>query len=170
MPVGGDARAIVADWITWLRVEKLWGEEDPLFPATEVLPGANRCFGVTGLKRAHWSSAGPICAIFRDAFTAAGLPYFNPHSFRHTLVHLAERVCRTPEHFKAWSQNLGHEGALVTFLSYGTVSGKRQAEIMLGLAAPPVAAKADISMLARAVAEELLEMEWRRAPEQKGMR
>ena len=34
----------------------------------------------------HWSSAGPIRRIFKVAFTAAGLPYFNPHSFRKTSL------------------------------------------------------------------------------------
>lgn len=130
MPVGDDVRAIVADWVAWLRVERLWGEDDPLFPATDVVPGANRCFEARGLKRVHWSSAGPIRAIFRTAFTIAGLPYFNPHSFRHTLVNLGERLCRTAEEFKAWSQNLGHEGVLTTFRSYGSVTGQRQAELL----------------------------------------
>jgi hypothetical protein len=40
---------------------------------------------------------------------SAGLPYANPHSFRKTLVQIGERLCHTPEEFKAWSQNLGHE-------------------------------------------------------------
>jgi hypothetical protein len=48
-------------------------------------------------------------AIFRGAFTLARLTYFNPHSFRKALAQLGERVCRTPEELKAWSQNLGHE-------------------------------------------------------------
>ena len=43
-------------------------------------------------------------------FEQAGLPYFNPHSFRKTLVQLGETTCQSPEEFKAWSQNLGHEG------------------------------------------------------------
>ena len=60
-----------------------------------------------GLKPAHWSTAAPIRAIFREAFVAAGLPYFNPQSLRSTLFALGETVCRTPEEFKAWSQNLG---------------------------------------------------------------
>jgi hypothetical protein len=64
---------------------------------------------VSGLERDHWSSASPIRGIFRDAFVSAGLPYFNPHSFRKTLVQLGEDVCQSPEQFKAWSQNLGHE-------------------------------------------------------------
>ena len=61
---------------------------------------------------------------------AAGLPCFNPHSFRNTLARLGEQVCRTPEAFKAWSQNLGHEQVLTTFTSYGAVAPHRQAEIM----------------------------------------
>lgn len=60
-------------------------------------------------------SAARIRTIFRDAFTGAGLPYFNPHSFRNTLVRLGQSVCQTPEVFKAWSQNLGHDKVLTTF-------------------------------------------------------
>ena len=48
--------------------------------------GDNLRFGAVGLERKHWSNAGPIRTIFKQAFTVAGLPYFNPHSFRKTLV------------------------------------------------------------------------------------
>ncbi|HEX7369375.1 MAG TPA: hypothetical protein VF284_03730 [Rhodanobacteraceae bacterium] len=82
------------------------------------------------MKKQHWSSTGPIRQIFRNAFLAADLPYFNPHSFRHMLAMLGERMCRTPEDFKAWSQNLGHENVMTTFTSYGPVSSWRQSEIM----------------------------------------
>jgi hypothetical protein len=40
---------------------------------------------------------------------------FNPHSFRHALAMLGERTCKTPEEFKAWSQNLSREQVLTTF-------------------------------------------------------
>jgi len=63
----------------------------------------------------------------------SGLSYFNPHSFRKTLVILGEQVCRTPEEFKSWSQNLGHDDVLTTFVSYGEVPGRRQAEIIPNL-------------------------------------
>jgi hypothetical protein len=85
---------------------------DPLFPATRVALGATRHFEVLGLERDHWSNASPIRAIFRNAFVTAGLPYFNPHSFRHPLVQLGQAVCKSPEQFKAWSHNLGHEKCL----------------------------------------------------------
>lgn len=61
------------------------------------------------------------------------MPYFNPHSLRNTLVCLGETLCQTPEAFKAWSQNLGHEQVLTTFTSYGDVPPRRQAEILQGL-------------------------------------
>jgi integrase len=133
-PVGEEVRRIVEEWVSFLREEKVWANDDPLFPSTRIALGANHQFGVTGLDRAHWSSASPIRAIFRDAFEGAGLPYFNPHCFRNTLVKLGEDVCKSPEEFKAWSQNLGHEKVLTTFLSYGEVACHRQGEIIRGLA------------------------------------
>lgn len=129
-PVGDDIRAVVTDWVVGLRTDKLWGLDDPLFPATKVALGDHLRFGAAGLDRKHWSSAGPIRVIFKTAFAASGLPYFNPHSFRKTLALLGGQKCRTPEEYKAWAQNLGHEDVLTTFRSYGDVSTCRQTEIM----------------------------------------
>ena len=134
-PVGDDVRDVVIDWVNYLRREKFWGLDDPLFPATKIVVGDNRQFEASGPDRKHWSSAGPIRAIFKDAFAAAGLPYFNPHSFRKTLALLGGQICKSPEEYKAWSQNFGHENVLTTFSSYGDVAGHRQAEIIRTLGA-----------------------------------
>ena len=117
--------------------EKLFGPDDPLFPATRIVVGSEHRFEPAGLTRSHWSTATPVRTIFKEAFARAGLPYANPHVFRATLVQLGERLCRTPEEFKAWSQNLGHETVSTTFTSYGRVSHPRQAEILrhIGLSA-----------------------------------
>ena len=133
-PVGDDIGAVVVDWVKFLRTEKLWGLDDPLFPATKVAVADNRRFKAMGLDRKPWNNAGPIRTIFKEAFTAAGLQYFNPHSFRKTLAVIGEKRCKTPEELKAWSQNLGHEDVLTTFRSYGDVSCHRQAEIMRAFA------------------------------------
>jgi integrase len=135
-PVGDDILQVVADWVNYLRQEKIWGGDDPLFPATKVVVGASHHFEISGLDRRHWSGAGPIRKIFKDAFAGAGLPYFNPHSFRKTLAQLGEKLCRTPEQFKAWSQNLGHEKVLTPFSSYGEVAAERQRDIIRELAQP----------------------------------
>jgi len=154
-PVGDDIRQIVADWVNYLKEQKLWGNDDPLFPVTDVGVNENKQFGVTGLKRKHWSTTAPIRDIFREAFKNAGLPYFNPHSFRDTLVNLGEKICKTPEDFKAWSQNLGHEGVMTTFLSYGQVAEHRQGEIIKQLAIAQQNPETDIHKLASVMMQQL---------------
>jgi integrase len=154
-PVGEEIRTIVADWVLYLKDKKLWGNDDPLFPATLVASNSERQFAAVGLAREHWSSASPIRSIFREAFENAGLPYFNPHSFRNTLAQLGEEVCKTPEQFKAWSQNLGHEKVLTTFLSYGEVACQRQGEIIRNLATTQKSISTDVDMIAEAVCKKL---------------
>ncbi len=154
-PVGDEISEIVAGWVSYLREVKLWGNDDPLFPATRIEVGASRQFEAAGLSRDHWSNATPIRSIFRDAFERAGLPYFNPHSFRNTLVQLGQEVCKTPEQFKAWSQNLGHEKVLTTFLSYGAVECRRQGEIIRGLAGLPQPRQPGADEIAEAVFRKL---------------
>lgn len=132
-PVGDEIKQIVVDWIQYLTKEKLWGGNDPLFPATQINLGETAQFAVVGLKRSHWSDSSPIRRIFKAAFERAGLPYFHPHSFRKTLARLGEQVCKTPEEFKSWSQNMGHEKVMTTFNSYGKVAPERQGDLIRGL-------------------------------------
>jgi site-specific recombinase XerD len=154
-PVGDEIRGIVAEWVVFLREEMLWGNDDPIFPATRIALGPTHQFEAVGLERAHWSSAARIRTIFQGAFASAGLPYFNRHSFRNTLVRLGQAVCQTPEEFKAWSQNLGHDKVLTTFLSYGQVESSRQGEIIRCLAKSHQTERPDVAEIARAVAREL---------------
>lgn len=128
-PVGGAAREVFEGWVRELK-ELGWTGEDPLFPATSIGRGENMLYEVSGLQRERWSTAGPIRKIFRAAFGNAGMPYFHPHSFRRTLVALGNRICRTPEEAKAWSQNLGHESVQTTWSSYGTLTAERQKEVL----------------------------------------
>jgi len=136
-PVGEEILEIVSEWISYLKDNKLWGNDDPLFPATRRGQGDSLQFEAAGISKKHWSTTSPIRKIFRQAFVNAGLTYFNPHSFRNTLVQFGQKVCQTPEHYKAWSQNLGHEKVLTTFTSYGEVAYQRQGEIIHTLATMP---------------------------------
>jgi integrase len=154
-PVGGDARQIAEDWCQHLRTALLWGEDDPLFPKTAIGIGDQGGFTAIGLAREHWSSTEPIRTIYRDAFEAAGLPYYNPHCFRDVLTTLGERLCRTPEELKAWSQNVGHNHVMTTLMNYGTVPAAKQAELIRGMAGrqsadnDEAALAADIARLVR---------------------
>lgn len=129
-PVGDDIKQIVIDWIIFLREEKLFNDNDPVFPRTRMKHNVNFEFHPDGLEPIHWQSAGQIRKVFKNAFTSAGMEYFTPHSFRNTLVRLGEQICKSPEEFKAWSQSLGHEQVLTTFTSYGQIDEYRQGEII----------------------------------------
>jgi integrase len=154
-PVGDDIQQIVGDWLRYLKEELLWGNDDPLFPKTNVIAGDDRVFKTCGFKREHWSTASPIRTIFKEAFESADLPYFNPHSFRKTLVTLGQKLCQSPEEFKSWSQNLGHEDVLTTLYSYGHVQQHRQGEIFQKLKFPRSSGNQNVDDIAKAVVKAM---------------
>jgi len=132
-PVGGDAEAIFADYVRYLREVLLWSPDDPLFPKTRIETAADGGFRAAGLERSHWADAAAMRRIVKEAFTSAGMPAYGPHSFRKTLARVGEQVCQTAELMKAWSQNLGHEDVLTTLRAYGQVQPERQRELLAGL-------------------------------------
>ncbi|WP_335916832.1 tyrosine-type recombinase/integrase [Shewanella chilikensis] len=143
-PVGEFPSKVLNEWIDYLVKELRFNQNDPLFPKTKMAHNKNQQFEAAGLLREHWSNATPIRKVFKQGFEAVGLPYFNPHSFRNTLVRIGENLCRTPEEFKAWSQNLGHESVLTSFYSYGDVPDYKQAELLRKLAKPAESTSPDM--------------------------
>ena len=128
--IGDDVEEIVERWVRFLRAEKLFGNDDPLFPRTRLVLDANQCWVADGVEPVPWSTAAPIRKIFKEAFSRVGLDYYVPHSFRNTIVQWGERQCSSVEEFKAWSQNLGHSGVLTSLTSYGHVPLHRQGELI----------------------------------------
>ena len=128
--VDDEIKNYLFDWVKFLREEKLFSPNDPLFPAIENKYDGNGGFTKENLSANHLHSTNTIDEIVKSAFENAGLKYHSPHTFRNTLTALASRFCSTPEEFKAYSQNLGHEEVLTTFISYGHVSHHRQGEII----------------------------------------
>lgn len=129
-PFGHDVERIVRDWLAELKDIHLFSASDPLFPKTKVALGQSRRFEAAGICREPWASPSSAAKIFKTAFDDAGLPPFSPHRVRDTLAELASEHCRTPEDYKAWSQNMGHDDVLTTFRSYGSVATGRQVELM----------------------------------------
>lgn len=120
------------DWVAYLRQEELFSPTDALFPKPRMglKDGA---FAALGLSRDTYTNAGKLRAVIKDAFIGAGLPPFAPHSFRKTLGLLANDHCKTPEQFKAWSMNLGHENIATTLSAYCPVSPSRQGALIRGM-------------------------------------
>lgn len=129
-PFDPEVLNIVSEWIAELRGTHFYANSDPLFPKTKVGLDSAGKFSAIGIDRAPWASASGAAKIFKKAFTDASFPPFSPHRVRDTVAELGSAHCRTPEDFKAWSQNMGHDDVLTTFRSYGSVAPGRQMELM----------------------------------------
>jgi site-specific recombinase XerD len=146
-PVGAEVREVFDDYVRHLRTVLLWGEDDPLFPSTRQALDEQRWLRPIGLSKEHWKTSDPVRQIFKRAFEEVGVPYYTPHSIRRTLARLGERVCRTPEELKGWSQNLGHDELMTTF-GYGAVPLQQQAAILARLQPDrPAEVDADLQQL-----------------------
>jgi len=129
-PLNEAFESIFLDWVDYLRNEELFTDNDPLFPKTRMAQDVNNCFVAAGLSRNFWADATPIRKTFKDAFRNVGLPEFTPHSFRNMIVSEMYRRGLSISEFKAWSQNLGHEGAMTTLTSYGTIGLEEQGRLV----------------------------------------
>ena len=132
-PIGHNFEKIVLDWISEITALG-YMPNDPLFPKTKIERSVDRGFKAGGLSKEHWKSADAIRKIFKKGFLSAGLDYYHPHSFRHTLARFLESLPLTPEQWRACSQNFGHSSPMTTFTSYGSVQPHRQEEIINKLA------------------------------------
>ena len=148
---------IQTEWVGHLKTELLFSHDDPLFPKTKVANTKDKKFSACGVLKEHWSTANPIREVFKRAFEKAGVQYFNPHSFRDTLVRIGEQLCQSPEEFKAWSQNLGHQGVLTTLYSYGDVPDYRQAELIKKLNQPRVEQIQDMQAAIEATIKKMMD-------------
>lgn len=128
-PVDAEYLFCFREWIEFLRKDQLFGPTDALFPKP-LMGVKDGGFACLGLSRATYGNAAKIREVIKTAFTEAGLPSFGPHSFRKTLGILANDFCKTPEQFKAWSMNLGHENIATTLSAYSPVSQSRQGELI----------------------------------------
>lgn len=129
LPVDPEYLTCFEDWVTYLKRDKLFGPDDPLFPPAKIRPTEGE-FKVVGLERGPYKNANAIRSVIKEAFTRADLPPFTPHAFRKTLVKWADTRYPTREAFKAFSQNIGHTCVITTVSAYCPVSNERQAELI----------------------------------------
>lgn len=121
-----EAEEIVLDWLRHAVDVLRLKPDHPLFPKTLVENDPETmAFKANGLSREHWANAQPVRDVFKAAFERVGLPYYNPHLFRKTVVKWAQQNCSQLE-FKAISQNIGHDHAMTTYNAYGELSVDEQ--------------------------------------------
>lgn len=128
-----EAEPILLDWHSHATTALNLQPNDPLFPKTLVCPDPEALsFTAQGLSRDHWANSQPVRDIFKKAFLAVGLPYYHPHLLRKTIVKWGLKHCNQYE-FKALSQNIGHEHAMTTYNSYGSLSSSEQIDTIAAM-------------------------------------
>ncbi len=119
-PIGwDDPQRYFLEWYEHL-VSKGFGPDDPLFPATlSGFSDKNNSYSKALVSKKPWSSSASARKIFQKRCLSAGVPYFNPHSFRHLVIAILMEKTLTEKQKKAISLNIGHESVATTFDSYG---------------------------------------------------
>ena len=138
-PVGDDIRAVVADWVSLSADGKALGAGRSAVSGDQGRGGRQSPVRGGGSgpqaleqRRSDQDRYSRKRSRRRDCRTSTRTASGRRWRFS------GDKLCRTPEEYKAWSQNLGHEHVLTTFCSYGDVSSYRQAEIMRSFAGAPV--------------------------------
>ncbi len=150
-PFSDEFEGIFIDWVGYIREVQLFSGDDPLFPKTSMGQDADNCFAPLGLSREHWVGTEPVRAILRSAFDNAGIPRHTPHKFRNMLVNEGYDRGLGVAEMKALSQNLGHESAMTTLTSYGTIATEQQGRLIRSCAA-----KADDKPITHSQLKEVL--------------
>jgi integrase/recombinase XerD len=121
IPIDALALEIVLHWIAYSKETLGMGQEDALFPKQKITNDPMTLkFDAKKLSNEHWANATPVRNIFHDAFKAAGLPKCQPHLLRDSITAWAMDNC-SQRQFKAISQSMGHDNAMTTYNSYGTL-------------------------------------------------
>lgn len=119
------------DWIDYLKNVKKFTSDKPIFPSTQLkfMPGTNS-FIAEDVSNKRWESTEAINKILRDRSAKAGMEYFNPHSYRNTIVNLSKSRGLGIEEQSAVSQNLGHNDLYITEVNYGTMKPTTRLDIL----------------------------------------
>lgn len=106
----------VISWRDFLLKQHEFHENDPLFPIISNRFNQQNILEQS-TQRKPIQSETTIRTVFKQTFQAAGFPYINPHSFRHTLARYAQT--QSTLFLNAVRQNLGHSSIDTTLSSYG---------------------------------------------------
>jgi integrase len=124
-PVPDLFKQVLLDWIGETR-QLGCGDRDALFPPDPVCETPRLLARTDREPVAPWTTDEGVRRAFRRGAEAAGVPYCNPHSVRHTLAALAKVQCRNLEEEQAWSHNLGHSDLGTTRRHYARMTDARR--------------------------------------------
>lgn len=124
--------SVVQEWDAFIRkqcppdypwyapIKQIWGEQR----ISSEAPGKNREIALA--KR------------IRLFYSIAGLPYKNPHKFRHGYTTYGLAHCHTMQEFQALSRNIMHANITITDTTYAHLEEHERAKILENLQVNPV--------------------------------
>ena len=110
---------VFTDYMRFLREEKFFDINCPLFPKTLSQLDEHMEFTHYTLGKEHLASISSVQNIFDRVLKYSGLEYYNPHSLRDTIAQIIYDLNLPIADTIAMSGNLGHSDASVTVRSYG---------------------------------------------------
>lgn len=121
----------VTEWRDYL-IAKGCKDKDYLFPkiTPSFTPSGEN---ILQLSKEPIASDGKIRDVVKVAFHKNGLPYYKPHTFRHSISRKARQAPNATDLLIALSQNFGHKNGMAEIVrSYGCDYLQRQAELVKG--------------------------------------
>lgn len=119
------------DWYYYLKKNKLFGNEEPLFPKSKQNQEEdNYSFNYDFVSNNFWQSNSAIREIFIQRAINAKIKPFSPHKYRHLSIKLAFDKCQNAREIKAVSQHFGHEDVSTTIQVYGNYRPDELIEIL----------------------------------------
>ena len=119
------------DWYYYLIKEKLFGNEDPLFPKSkQIQTNDSFNFNYDSVSNEFWQSNSAIRTIFVQRAKNANIKPFSPHKYRHLSIKSAFDKCQNAKEIKAVSRHFGHEDISTTIQVYGNYNPDELTEIL----------------------------------------
>ena len=123
--------AYFVEYYKFLKEEKLFGNNDPLFPRTKHTQTAeNLSFVCEEIEPYFWQSYSSISKVFKERAINAKLSVFSPHKYRHLAIYLALQKCNGGLEIKAISQSFGHEDIRTALEVYSNLAPRQLSEIL----------------------------------------
>ena len=125
---------LLNNFIFWYQhlLEIGFTENDPVFPRSKSTQGENSLSfeEATDIEPIFWESTSSMREIFKKTAKEADLPYFQPHTFRHSAIFYALKLTRSGDELKAVSQNFGHEDVSTTLSVYAQYEPEKLIDVL----------------------------------------
>jgi integrase len=125
--------------VAWIETLQSYGfeAEDAVFPAVAYLAHQSSSTTSGRARIPAPKSEGAITKAFAIASAISGANY-TPHSARHCLKALGDKLCTSHAQRKAWSLNLGHASQVTSETHYGKMTDQERRDVLAGVGSTPV--------------------------------